>query len=119
MDFDPGQIFSFQRCNLGLVATSRQLYAETALLPYKLGSFKFFLHRPEAPWEVYVRAFIGRRSEEQLRAMDEEFEVVGYDPETRDDRPYWGTGVQWADAFAKNDVKALCPEWYRRRVGEI
>jgi len=81
MDFDPGQIISFQKANLGLLATSRQLYAETALLPNKLGIFQFFLHRPEGPWEVYVRAFIGRRSEEQLRAMGE-FEVVGWDPET-------------------------------------
>lgn len=116
--FDPNQPYSFQECNLALPATSRQLYAKTALLPYKLGRFDFYFRRPESPWEVHMRAFIGRRSKEQLRAMGE-MDGVGFGLETRDNRPYCGIRVQWADASAGNDVKASIPEYIRRRLKEI
>jgi len=38
---------SFNACNLGLIAASRQLHSETRLLPYKLGIFTFHVAIPD------------------------------------------------------------------------
>ena len=65
---------SFRESNLGLLSTSRQLRAETELLPYKLATFHFRVHGisdwSEALWleRLQMRFFIAR-TVEQLKAM--------------------------------------------------
>jgi hypothetical protein len=65
---------SFRESNLGLLSTSRQLRAETELLPYKLATFHFRFY----DWDDWSEvAWLGRlqmrffetRTVEQLQAM--------------------------------------------------
>jgi len=52
---------------LGLLLASRQVYHETALLPYNLATFVFLLRYRLFPSEA--QAFLAKRSEAQLAAI--------------------------------------------------
>jgi len=58
---------------LGLLLASRQLHAETALLPYKLGVFQFEFEEPdfdEDDWyEEVLQDFFRARSRKQIAAI--------------------------------------------------
>jgi len=61
---------SFLRKDLALLLTSRQLHAETALHPYKLGFFDFqfdYDYLDEDDWrEAVIRGFLQARSQQQI-----------------------------------------------------
>jgi len=94
-------VFTFSGNNgLDLLYVSRQVYQETALLPYQLATFHFgcdnfeFLDIPEA-----LRRFLGRRSKMQIEALG--FVVIG----SYDALLGWiektGTGAYWAAELEK------------------
>jgi len=64
---------SFLRKDLALLLTSRQLHAEAALHPYKLGFFDFRFDEPafyEDEWhEGVVQRFLQARSRKQIGAL--------------------------------------------------
>jgi len=56
--------------NMGLLLASRQLHAETADLPYKLGQFMFrFANATRKQWAARVSIFMERRTARQVKAM--------------------------------------------------
>ncbi|KAI4644832.1 uncharacterized protein J4E79_010967 [Alternaria viburni] len=56
--------------SMSLLLVSRQIHAETAYLPYKLITFDFLVHNDnKSQWKPYVRKFLAKRSEEQIKAM--------------------------------------------------
>lgn len=69
---------SFNKCNLGLIATSRQLHSETRLLPYKLGIFSFHADIPDRSEDrrsFRIRQFVNSRTEEQKVAIGNNMRV--------------------------------------------
>lgn len=69
---------SFNACNLGLIATSRQLHSETRLLPYELGMFHFWVDIPdrsEDQCSFRIRQFVNSRTEEQKAAIGDNMRV--------------------------------------------
>jgi len=73
---------------LGLLLASRQVYHETALLPYKLATFVFEVTEQWFP--VDAQTFSERRSEEQLAALGR-MEVMFCDQEWN------GTGLEFSE----------------------
>ncbi|KAI4647685.1 hypothetical protein J4E93_004095 [Alternaria ventricosa] len=56
--------------SMSLLLVSRQINAETAYLPYQLSTFNFMVYKSnKKQWKPYVRRFLARRSEEQIKAM--------------------------------------------------
>jgi hypothetical protein len=69
---------SFNECNLGLIAASRQLHSETRLLPYKLGIFTFHVAIPDHSEDYRssrIKQFVDSRTEEQKVAISNNMEV--------------------------------------------
>jgi len=61
---------SSKETNLGLILVSRQVHAETAYLPYELSTFSAIVYSAnKTEWKPYVRKFLAKRSEEQIKAM--------------------------------------------------
>ncbi|KAI4706343.1 hypothetical protein J4E89_009077 [Alternaria sp. Ai002NY15] len=83
---------------LGLLLVSRQLYAESALYPYKLGFFDFRFdegHFDEEGWhEEVVHGFLQARSREQISAIARMEVGTYYKYGTASDETQ--TGVEWA-----------------------
>lgn len=63
---------SFTELNMGLLLVSRQLHAETALLPYQLGTL-FFHFEPsylvDKLWLSLIAKFLEKRSLQQIEAI--------------------------------------------------
>ena len=105
-------VFTFSGNNgLDLLYVSRQVYQETALLPYELATFHFgcdnfeFLDIPEA-W----RRFLGRRSNMQIEVLGDVVigsydALLGWIEET-------GTGAYWAAKLEKE--KEYLSECWKR-----
>ena len=56
--------------NMSLLLVSRQVHAETAYLPYELSTFDFLVYKADKrEWKAYLRRFLAKRSEEQIKAM--------------------------------------------------
>lgn len=70
---DTGELVCLQSLaedNMGLLLASRQHHAETADLPYKLGSFQFrFARATREQWVPHVSLFVERRTARQVKAM--------------------------------------------------
>lgn len=69
---------SFNECNLGLIAASRQLHSETRLLPYKLGIFHFWVDIPDRSDDYRsfrIKQFVDSRTEEQKVAIGNNMKV--------------------------------------------
>jgi len=66
----------FDQCNLGLIAASRQLHAETGPLPYKLGFFSFEFRVSKGKWSSCVERFMENRTRKQEQVMDDKNMVV-------------------------------------------
>ncbi|KAI4946688.1 hypothetical protein J4E91_006859 [Alternaria rosae] len=62
---------SLKRNNMGLLLVSRQLHAETALLPYQLGTicFHFEGSYPDGLWLPHIGKFLEKRSLQQIKAI--------------------------------------------------
>ena len=58
-----------QRTSDKLPLTCRQIHAETAVLPYSLGSFRFECERLAFRGLWILKRFLGRRTSEQIDAM--------------------------------------------------
>jgi len=84
------------RERFGLLFTCRQIYAETALLPYKLNTFVVGGHDPI----VNLKTFLGRRSEAQRYVMDK---VQFY----HDEEPRAATA--WVEMIANHEID---PVWW-------
>ncbi|CAN9343432.1 unnamed protein product [Alternaria sp. RS040] len=67
---------SFNECNLGLIAASRQLHAETRLLPYSLAVFRFDFEHFEDEWQEPVQRFVDLRTKEQRGAIGDNMMVI-------------------------------------------
>jgi hypothetical protein len=65
------RISSFQHNGLGPLLVSRQLYIETAILPYKLGTFRFMFDDcySEKEWSWYVKRLLENRPTAQIKAI--------------------------------------------------
>jgi hypothetical protein len=95
---------SYRKFNQSLLATSRQINTETALLPYKLGRFRYqFLNLAEVEWWYYLECFTEWRSEAQIRST-REISVLGGDGYLINIRYYYGTGMEWVDYLAKKNL---------------
>jgi hypothetical protein len=81
---------------MGLYLVCRQVYAETALLPYRLNTifFQFDPRYPANRWEHYVRQFLEKRSEQQIKAIVS-LKACEYDRKGRQ-RIVDESGVYWA-----------------------
>ncbi|KAI4946684.1 hypothetical protein J4E91_006855 [Alternaria rosae] len=70
---DTGELVYLQSLaedKMGLLLASRQLHAETADLPYKLGRFQFrFARATRKQWVPHVSLFMERRTARQVKAM--------------------------------------------------
>jgi hypothetical protein len=98
---------SYRKYNLSLLATSRQIYTETALLPYKLGRFHYqFLELAEVEWRYYLECFTEWRSEAQIRST-RSISVLGGDGYWCNIRYCYGTGMEWVDFLAKKNLGTL------------
>jgi hypothetical protein len=98
---------SYRKFNLSLLATSRQINTETALLPYKLGRFRYqFLNLAEVEWRYYLECFTEWRSEAQIRCT-RDISVLGGDGYLINNRYYYGTGMEWVDYLAKKNLGRL------------
>ena len=87
---------SFEYQNMGLLLVSRQSYAETALLPYQLGtiSFRFDPGYTTDLWQHYIKEFLEKRSVNQINSIVslQACEMDWGGPQWRIDR----TGMYWA-----------------------
>ncbi|KAL1794583.1 hypothetical protein ACET3X_006399 [Alternaria dauci] len=82
---------SFNACNLGLLATCRQLYTETHLLPYKLAYFHFNFEIPyDEEWVGPVNTFAKPRTEEQRAAVGNNKEIVIYNHKEDESTVFYG-----------------------------
>ncbi|KAI4706342.1 hypothetical protein J4E89_009076 [Alternaria sp. Ai002NY15] len=86
---------SFNGCNLGLIAVSRQVHAETSLLPYKLAQFRFHFECPQEDWTYCVERFVEKRSKQQEQALGTNMRVSEFDEDLDDVVHYYGTSA-WA-----------------------
>ena len=84
------------RRNLGLFLVSRQLYHETALLPYKLGVFKLSRYCYSHSLHGRLKEFLGGRSKAQIEVMGR---VQCNDSRWPHVEMVMGTGVYWAARF--------------------
>ncbi|KAI4644834.1 uncharacterized protein J4E79_010969 [Alternaria viburni] len=66
---------SFNENNLGVLRTSRQLHAETALLPYQLAFFHFKFRVSKVEWANCVERFMKNRTMEQELVMSKNMMV--------------------------------------------
>ncbi|KAH8629783.1 hypothetical protein IG631_14360 [Alternaria alternata] len=80
------------RRKLGPFLVSRQLYHETALLPYKLGVFQLGDHSWDHCILSRLKAFLWGRSKAQIEVMAR---IECYDSRYMDTKVV-GTGVYWA-----------------------
>jgi hypothetical protein len=87
---------TYQSTDMGLLLACRQVYAETALLPYKLNTifFRFDPRYPAWKWKHYVRQFLKKRSVQQIKAIVS-LKASGYDREGPQ-RIVDESGVYWA-----------------------
>jgi hypothetical protein len=79
--------------DLGLFLVSRQLYRETALLPYKLAVFQLAYYTYRLPVLIHLDGFLRERSKAQIEVMAR---VECYDSRCMDIPLVMGTGVYWA-----------------------
>ena len=81
--------------SMSLLLVSRQINAKTAYLPYQLSTFNFMVYKSnKKQWKPYVRRFLAKRSEEQIKAMScltvrRSFDESGWYA--------MGTGLYWAE----------------------
>lgn len=101
---------SFTELNMGLLLVSRQLHAETALLPYQLGTL-FFHFEPsylvDKLWLSLIAKFLEKRSLQQIEAIvDLQTHMDAYGG-------YWkiidGSGLYWANRKAILDIFKKSP----------
>ncbi|KAI4948623.1 hypothetical protein J4E86_007971 [Alternaria arbusti] len=92
-------LYSFDECNLGLIAASRQLHAETGLLPYKLGFFNFLFRVSKGKWSYCVERFMENRTREQELVMDDKnMAVCQLGKQEGGDRYYHGASA-WDNPY--------------------
>ena len=95
--------------DLKLLLVSRQVHAETALLPYSLGSFDIWADSMRyEELLVVLDKFIKGRTEKQIDAMDSlKFdEYYEWDKECEWPRMVNGTGAFWVTELAKASIQA-------------
>ena len=89
---------SFDENNLGVIVTSRQLYAETALLPYQLALFHFRFTVSKGAWSLCVERFVKNRSRAQELLMNKNMTVSQFGKSAGDIRYYHGTSA-WDHSY--------------------
>lgn len=106
---------SFRESNLGLLSTSRQLRAETKLLPYQLATFHFRFYDwddwSEVEWlrRLQMR-FFETRTVEQLQAMTT-VTVSGHVDVFNTYIHYRGNVASWFDFLPPMSWKAPTQKW--------
>ncbi|KAI4613409.1 uncharacterized protein J4E87_009876 [Alternaria ethzedia] len=100
---------SFTLLDMSLLLVSRQAYAETALLPYKLGTIRFLFDQyyQMDQRKQSVEFFLSKRSVEQIKAIVSleacEEEEVGEPFSVTD------TGIWWAEKLGVRQLRQKVP----------
>ncbi|CAN9343324.1 unnamed protein product [Alternaria sp. RS040] len=106
---------SFRESNLGLLSTSRQLRAETKLLPYQLATFHFRFYDwddwSEVEWLMRLQMrFFETRTVEQLQAMTT-VTVSGHVDVLNTYIHYRGNVASWFDFLPPMSGKKPTQKW--------
>jgi len=91
-------ITSFDENNLGVLVASRQLHAETALLPYQLAFFHFKFRVSRVEWSYCVERFVKNRTREQELVLDKNMMVSQFGKYAGGHRYYHGTSA-WENPY--------------------
>ena len=83
----------FDENNLGVLVASRQLHAETSLLPYHLALFQFKFRVSRAEWANCVERFVKNRTKEQELVLDKNMMVSQFGKYAGGHRYYHGTSA--------------------------
>ena len=98
---------SFDENNLGVLVTSRQLHAETALLPYQLSFFHFEFNVSKGEWSYCLEKFITNRTKQQERVLDKNMMVSQFGKYAGDHRYYHSTAV-WDHSYHFSRERVEC-----------
>jgi len=88
----------FDENNLGVLVASRQLHAETALLPYQLAFFHFKFRVSKVEWSYCVERFVKNRTREQELVLDKNMMVNQFGKYAGGHRHYHGTSA-WENPY--------------------
>jgi len=109
-------ITSFDENDLGVLVASRQLHAETSLLPYHLALFQFKFRVSKVEWSYCVERFVKNRTKEQELAMDKNMMVSHFGKYAGSHRYYHGTSAWHAPYHVRRESMEYPSE---RRNGQI
>jgi len=98
---------SYTPHDLGLLLVCRQIYAETALLPYSLGSFYVWAEFLGIDEQVYaLHRFLKARTQEQIDAISF-LEFDEFYNSSWNTKPLEGTGAFWVAKMAEESYQAM------------